>query len=46
LASSVLQPVRHGDPFDRLLVWQAIAAQATLLSADAALAATAKTAWR
>jgi PIN domain nuclease of toxin-antitoxin system len=38
-ASSHRLPRRHNDPFDRLLVWQAIQAGATLLSADRALAA-------
>jgi len=27
---------RHGDPFDRLLIWQAIVNECTLLSADQA----------
>ncbi|MDR2381111.1 MAG: type II toxin-antitoxin system VapC family toxin, partial [Bifidobacteriaceae bacterium] len=38
-ASSHRLPRRHGDPFDRLLVWQAIQAGQVLLSADRALAA-------
>jgi PIN domain nuclease of toxin-antitoxin system len=37
LASSHRLPRRHRDPFDRLLVWQAIRAGLVLLSADEAL---------
>ena len=36
VASSHRLPRLHGDPFDRLLIWQAIASGCTLLSADTA----------
>ena len=36
IASSHRLPRLHGDPFDRLLVWQAISGGQTLLSADQA----------
>ncbi|MCL2735124.1 MAG: type II toxin-antitoxin system VapC family toxin [Propionibacteriaceae bacterium] len=35
-ASSHQLPRLHGDPFDRMLIWQAISTGATLLSADSA----------
>ncbi len=34
MASSHRLPRLHGDPFDRLLIWQAISTGCTLLSAD------------
>jgi len=36
VASSHKLPRLHGDPFDRLLIWQAISNGCTLLSADTA----------
>jgi len=36
IASSHKLPRLHGDPFDRLLIWQAISSGCTLLSADKA----------
>ncbi|MDR2974458.1 MAG: type II toxin-antitoxin system VapC family toxin [Propionibacteriaceae bacterium] len=36
IASSYQVPRLHGDPFDRLLMWQAIKHDCTLLSADPA----------
>ena len=36
IASSYKLPRLHGDPFDRLLIWQAVSSGATLLSADPA----------
>jgi len=36
VASSFRLPRLHGDPFDRLLIWQAISSGCTLLSADKA----------
>jgi PIN domain nuclease of toxin-antitoxin system len=38
-AGSWRLPRRHGDPFDRLLVWQAIETGMTLVSADTAIEA-------
>jgi PIN domain nuclease of toxin-antitoxin system len=38
LASSYRLPARHGDPFDRMLVWQAIQSRMTLLSLDSSFA--------
>ncbi|MDR0285051.1 MAG: type II toxin-antitoxin system VapC family toxin [Propionibacteriaceae bacterium] len=37
IATSHELPRLHGDPFDRLLVWQAISSGCTLLSADRAV---------
>jgi PIN domain nuclease of toxin-antitoxin system len=37
LASSHRLPRRHKDPFDRLLIWQAIRSDLVLLSADASV---------
>jgi len=36
IATSHQLPRLHGDPFDRLLIWQAISTGCTLLSADPA----------
>jgi PIN domain nuclease of toxin-antitoxin system len=36
IMSSYRLPRRRGDPFDRLLIWQAISSGCTLLSADSA----------
>jgi len=36
IAASHRLPRLHGDPFDRLLIWQAISSGCTLLSVDAA----------
>jgi len=36
ITSSYRLPRLHGDPFDRLLIWQAISSGCTLLSADKA----------
>jgi PIN domain nuclease of toxin-antitoxin system len=36
IATSHQLPRLHGDPFDRMLIWQAISTDFTLLSADAA----------
>jgi len=36
VATSHQLPRLHGDPFDRMLIWQAICADCTLLSADPA----------
>jgi PIN domain nuclease of toxin-antitoxin system len=34
LATNYKLPIRHKDPFDRFLVWEAIRSEFTLLSAD------------
>jgi len=36
IVTSYQLPRLHGDPFDRMLIWQAISSGCTLLSADAA----------
>ena len=36
IATSYQLPRLHGDPFDRMLIWQAITSGCTLLSADRA----------
>ncbi|MCL2783072.1 MAG: type II toxin-antitoxin system VapC family toxin [Propionibacteriaceae bacterium] len=36
ITSNYKLPRLHGDPFDRLLIWQAISSNCTLLSADTA----------
>ena len=36
ITSNYKLPRLHGDPFDRLLIWQAISSNCTLLSADPA----------
>jgi PIN domain nuclease of toxin-antitoxin system len=39
IASSYRLPSRHGDPFDRLLIWQAIKNDLVLLSLDGSFSA-------
>jgi PIN domain nuclease of toxin-antitoxin system len=39
IASSYRLPSRHGDPFDRLLIWQTIKSEMVLLSLDGSFSA-------